>query len=32
MADDNATMLQELSGYQLPFEDCQKLLKVRHDA
>jgi hypothetical protein len=29
MADGDATMLQELSGYQLGFEDCQKLLKVR---
>lgn len=29
MADANATMLQELSGYQLGYEDCQKLLKVR---
>ncbi|KAF1933599.1 uncharacterized protein M421DRAFT_200965 [Didymella exigua CBS 183.55] len=28
MADDNATMLQELSGYQLVYEDCQKLLRV----
>lgn len=29
MADGDATMLQELSGYQLGYEDCQKLLKVR---
>ncbi|KAF3035641.1 hypothetical protein E8E11_004091 [Didymella keratinophila] len=28
MADGDATMLQELSGYQLGYEDCQKLLKV----
>lgn len=26
--DGNAVMLQELSGYQLQFDDCQKLLKV----
>lgn len=28
MADENATMLLELSGYQLRLEEAQKLLKV----
>ncbi|KAH6622073.1 hypothetical protein C7974DRAFT_397629 [Boeremia exigua] len=28
ISDGDVTMLQELSGYQLGFEDCQKLLKV----